>query len=101
VEQRAAFTPSFLFVILGGPHFDQLRTNRYIQAFLSGAGPAVIGAIIGSAIPLALALQHIWQFVILAAAALWLPVARRGVVGTLLGAGILGVGAALAGLPTG
>jgi len=96
-----AFTPSFLFVILGGPRFDQLRTNRYIQAFLSGAGPAVIGAIVGSAIPLALALQNVWQFVILAGAALWLLVARRGVVGTLLGAGILGVGAALAGLPTG
>ncbi len=96
-----AFTPSFLFVILGGPHFDQLRANRYIQAFLSGAGPAVIGAIVGSAIPLALALQHVWQFVILAGAALWLLVARRGVVSTLLGAGILGVGAALAGLPTG
>jgi chromate transporter len=96
-----AFAPSFLFVILGGPRFDRLRTSRYIQAFLSGAGPAVIGAIIGSAIPLALALQHVWQFVILAAAALWLLAARRGVVGTLLGAGILGVGAALAGLPTG
>lgn len=96
-----AFAPSFVFVILGGPRFDQLRTDHYIQAFLTGAGPAVIGAIIGSAIPLALALQHVWQFVILAVAALWLLAARRGVVGTLLGAGILGIGAALAGLPTG
>lgn len=96
-----AFSPSFLFVMVGGPRFDQLRANRYIQAFLSGAGPAVIGAIVGSAIPLGLALQHVWQLVILAVAALWLLVARRGVVGTLLGAGVLGVGAALVGLPVG
>ncbi|MGV9840465.1 chromate efflux transporter, partial [Nocardia niigatensis] len=54
-----AFTPSFLFVIFGGPHFDRLRANDRVLAFLSGAGPAVIGAILGSAIPLALALQQV------------------------------------------
>ncbi|WP_236240229.1 chromate efflux transporter [Streptomyces sp. CC228A] len=53
-----AFAPSFLFVILGGPRFDALRANAGVQAFLTGAGPAVIGAITGFAIPLALALQH-------------------------------------------
>jgi chromate transporter len=59
----------------------------------------VIGAIAGSAIPLALALQHGWQFAVLAAAALWLLAARRGVVSALLGAGALGAVAALAGWP--
>jgi chromate transporter len=96
-----AFTPSFLFVLLGGRHFDQLRANGHVQAFLTGAGPAVIGAIAGSAVPLALALSHAWQYAILAAAALWLLALRRGVVSALLGAGLLGVVAALAGLPTG
>ncbi|UGT42835.1 chromate efflux transporter [Nocardia yamanashiensis] len=96
-----AFAPSFLFVIFGGRHFDRLRANVAVQAFLSGAGPAVIGAIIGSAIPLALALRHGWQFAVLAAAAIWLLAARRGVVSALLGAGGLGVLAALAGLPIG
>jgi chromate transporter len=94
-----AFAPSFLFVIVGGPRFDRLRANQGVQAFFTGAGPAVIGAIAGSAIPLALALQHAWQFAVLAAAAVWLLAARRGVVSALLGAGVLGVAAVLAGWP--
>jgi chromate transporter len=94
-----AFTPSFLFVILGGPRFDRLRADRRVQAFLTGAGPAVIGAIAGSAIPLSLALRYGWQFAVLAAAAAWLIAARRGVVGTLIGAGVVGAVAALAGWP--
>ena len=40
------------------------------RAFLNGAGPAAIGAIIGVAIPLALALEHAWQYGLLAAAAI-------------------------------
>ena len=94
-----AFAPSFLFVILGGPGFDRLRADTTVQAFFTGAGAAVIGAITGSSIPLALALQHLWQYGVLAAAALWLLVARRGPVSALLGAGALGIAAALIGLP--
>ncbi|MEV6212858.1 chromate efflux transporter [Kitasatospora sp. NPDC051914] len=94
-----AFAPSFLFVVLGGPRFDAIRANARVQGFFTGAGPAVIGAIAGSAIPLALALQHPWQYAVLAAAALWLLAAERGVVSGLLGAGALGIAAALAGLP--
>ncbi|MFE0465284.1 chromate transporter, partial [Kitasatospora sp. NPDC058965] len=92
-----AFAPSFLFVILGGPRFDAIRASARVQGFFTGAGPAVIGAIAGSAIPLALALQHGWQYAVLAAAALWLLAAKRGVVSALLGAGALGVLVALAG----
>ncbi|MCZ4124865.1 MULTISPECIES: chromate efflux transporter [Streptomyces] len=94
-----AFAPSFVFVILGAPRFDRLRVNLRVQAFLTGAGPAVIGAIAGSAIPLALAMQHVWQFGVLAAAAIWLLTGRRSVVTALLGAGVLGVALALAGWP--
>lgn len=96
-----AFGPSFLFVIGGASHFDRLRTDRRVQAFLTGAGPTVVGAIAGSAIPLAAALQHLWQFAILAAAALWLLAARRGVVSALVASGVLGAGAALLGWPVG
>jgi chromate transporter len=92
-----AFAPSFLFVILGGRHFARLRANGHVQSFLTGAGPTVIGAIAGSAIPLALALTHAWQFGVLTAAALWLLLAKRGVVTALLGAGVLGVAAELSG----
>ncbi|MFD0274625.1 chromate efflux transporter [Kitasatospora sp. NPDC127111] len=93
----AAFAPSFLLVILGGPRFEAIRTNTRVQGFFCGAGPAVIGAIAGSAIPLALALQHAWQYAVLIAAAVWLLAAKRGVVSALLGAGALGVVAALVG----
>jgi chromate transporter len=96
-----AFTPSFLFVLLGGPHLRRLRASRAVQAFLDGAGPAAIGAIAGSAITLGLALGHLWQLAVLAAAALWLLALRRGVVSALLGAALLGVGAALLRLPLG
>ena len=82
-----AFAPSFLFVLLGGPRFDQIRANTAVQSFLAGAAPAVIGAIAGSAIPLGLSLQHVWQIPVLASAMLWLFVIRRGVVSGLLAAG--------------
>ncbi len=94
-----AFTPSFLFIVLGGPHFDRIRANLVIQSFLTGAGPAVIGAIAGSAIPLGLAFRHGWQIPVLAGALLWLFVLRRGVVSGLLVAGGIGVLLALAGVP--
>ncbi len=93
-----AFAPSFVFVLLGGRHFDRLRADRRAQAFLGGAGPAAIGAILGSAIPLALAITRPWQYAVLAGAAVLLLL-RRGVVLTLLCAGAAGVVVALAGGP--
>jgi chromate transporter len=94
-----AFTPSFAFVLLGGRRFDQIRANSSVEAFLTGAGPAVIGAITGSAIPLGLSFQHLWQIPVLAGGLLWLFVLRRGVVAALLVAGGVGVLLALAGVP--
>jgi len=94
-----AFAPSFAFVLLGGSRFDQIRGNSAVESFLTGAGPAVTGAIAGSAIPLGLAFQHLWQIPILAGAILWLFVIRRGVVSGLLVAGAIGATVALTGLP--
>jgi chromate transporter len=94
-----AFAPSFLFVLLGGPRFDRIRANVTIQSFLTGAGPAVIGAIAGSAIPLGLAFAHLWQIPVLAGALLWFFGARRGVVSGLLIAGGIGVVLALTSVP--
>jgi chromate transporter len=95
-----AFTPSFVFVLVGGPRFDSIRANRTVETFLTGAGPAVVGAIAGSAIPLGLSLAHLWQIPVLAGALVWLfSIRPRGVVSGLLGAGILGVVVALAGVP--
>lgn len=94
-----AFAPSFALVLLAAGQLDRLRTDARVAAFFAGAGPAVVGAIGGSAVPLALALAHPWQVAVLAAAALWLLVLERGVVAALLLAGGLGVVAAGAGLP--
>jgi chromate transporter len=92
-----AFAPSFSFILLGGRRFEQLRSNTNARAFLDGAGPAAIGAILGAAITLARALEEGWQFAILTAAAIALLAFKRGVVETLLSAGAIGVVAALAG----
>ena len=92
-----AFAPSFTFVLLGASRFERLRGNARAQAFLDGAGPAAIGAILGAAIPLAGALHHGWQIVLLGAAAVALLVAHRGVVETLVAAGVVGAIIGLAG----
>jgi chromate transporter len=94
-----AFLPSFSFILLGGGRFERLRGNPNARAFLAGAGPAAIGAILGSAIPLAGALTETWQIFVLATAALALLLARRGIVSVLLGAGAVGIVAALASAP--
>jgi chromate transporter len=94
-----AFAPSFIFVIVGGPHFDRIRASTAAQGFLAGAGPAAIGAIAGSAIPLGDSLAHVWEVGVLGAAAVWLIGLRRAIVPALVVAGLIGVVAALAGAP--
>jgi chromate transporter len=96
-----AFTPSFVFILLGAPYLDRVRAQRSAQAFLTGAGAAAIGAIGGSAIPLALSLVQPWQFGVLIGALAWLVVLRRNVVIGLLAAAAIGVAASLAGVPVG
>jgi chromate transporter len=96
-----AFVPSFVFVLVGGRHFDRLRRSPVAQSFLSGAGPAAIGAIAGAAIPLARALQHAWQAGVVVAAAIWLLGFRRSVAAGLVAAGVAGVAAAFLGAPVG
>jgi chromate transporter len=94
-----AFSPSFAFILAGGDRFDRIRRDARARAFLDGAGPAAIGAILGSAIPLARALHEPWQFGVLAGAAIALLLLRRGVVLTLVAAGLVGTVVALAGGP--
>jgi chromate transporter len=94
-----AFAPSFAFVLGGARYFSALRASRRAQAFLDGAGPAAIGAILGSAVLLAGALRQPWQYAVLAGAAVLLLGLRRGVVLTLLAAAATGLLVALAGGP--
>ena len=92
-----AFSPSFAFILLGARHFGRLRSNQAARGFLDGAGPAAIGAILGSAIPLARALTQPWEYAILGGAAILLLALKRGVVLTLLAAAAAGIILAVAG----
>ena len=96
LASAVAFTPSFLIVLFGGPRFAFIRGDKRVRAFLDGAGPAAIGAILGSAITLARELAQPWQFLLLAVALVLLLPLRRGVVPVLLGAAGVGVAIALA-----
>jgi chromate transporter len=93
-----AFVPSFSFIVLGGGSFERLRANASARSFLDGAAPAAIGAILGAAILLALALRDPWQVPVLILAAVALLVFHRGVVVTLMTAGAIGAVLALAGV---
>ena len=99
VASIVAFAPSFGFIALGAERFDRLRSHPTPRAFLDGAGPAAISTIIGSAVPLTMALSETWQYAILALGAISLLILRRGVVTTLLIAAGAGALAALLGAP--
>src|SRR5262249_62410499 len=94
-----AVTRSLPLLLRGVTRFDRLRADRRARAFLDGAGPAAIGAILGSAIALGRALSEPWQYAILAAALILLLPFRRSTVLTLLGAGAVGAIIAVAGAP--
>jgi chromate transporter len=94
-----AFAPSFGFILLGARYFGRLRGDWRAAAFLGGAGPAAIGAILGSAIPLTRALTQSWQYAVLAGAAVLLLVLRRSVILTVLAAAAVGIIITLAGGP--
>jgi chromate transporter len=93
-----AFAPSFAMVMAGGPRFVALRSSANARAFLDGAGPAAVGAVLGAAVPLAGAIDEGWQLAVLAAAAVVLLVGRPAVL-ALAGGAAVGLLAALLGLP--
>ena len=79
-------------MLAGGRHFVASAPTRAPRRSSTGAGPAAIGAIVGSAVPLALSLGVWWQAVVLGAGGLallrrWPPlvvIVLGGVVGLAL-----------------
>jgi chromate transporter len=53
VASVAIFTPSFAFIMLASPILLRVRQNLWVQAFLKGVMPAVLGAIAAATLPLA------------------------------------------------
>jgi chromate transporter len=93
VATGVAFAPSFVLVGALGGRFARLRSSPLARAFLDGAGPAAVGAILGAAVPLAAALSEPWQIVVLALASVAL-LTRRPVAAVLAGGALAGLLAA-------
>jgi chromate transporter len=96
-----AFAPSFVIVLGFARRFEQIKRSVHVQAFLAGAGPAAIGAIVGVGVLLASELRHGWQVAVLALALVALLLARRGVVPVLIASGLVGAVLGLAGAAVG
>ena len=94
VAAAVAFAPSFAMVMLGARHFERLRSSTHARAFLDGAGPAAAGAILGAAVPLLVALDDTWQWIVLAAAGVAL-LARVPPIWVLVGGGLVGLATTL------
>ncbi len=94
-----AFAPSFGLVLGLAPRFERLRGNAGARAFLDGAGPAAVGAILGAAVLLLGGVEEPWQVAVLAGAALALRGRRAGVVPVLATAALAGVAVGVAGGP--
>jgi chromate transporter len=92
-----AFAPSFLVILLAGRGFARLRSSRDARAFLDGAGPAGVGAILGAVVALVGGLGVWWQWAILALGGAGLLTRRAGVIAVLLAAAAIGALAATVG----
>jgi chromate transporter len=93
------FLPSFLIVGAGARHFERLRRSAVATAFLRGAGPAAIGAILGVVPLLARGVAHLWQVPLALGALVAIVGLRRSAVVTIAAGGLLGLLAGLCGLP--
>ena len=93
-----AFAPSFIFVLIGAPRFEKIRTNKNVASFFAGAGTAVLGAIAGASVPLTRALHHGWQIPLLLWMFVWVFLLRKGVVSGLLICGAVGIALSFLGL---
>jgi chromate transporter len=92
-----AFTPSFAAIAVFGRRFVRLRRSAPARAFLDGAGPAAIGAILGAVVVLFGTLEESWQYVVLCVAVVVLALGRRAFV-VLVGGAVVGLVGAWAGL---
>lgn len=94
-----AFGPSVVVIAAAGHHFERIRESQRAQAFLLGSGPAALGAILGSCVPLAMGLEQAWQWGVLALAGALLLTRRLPLVPVLLLAALAGVLASVVGAP--
>ena len=94
-----AFTPSFLFVLLGAPHFDRSATTRAPGASSTAPAPPRSAPSSASRSRSRSHSRRRGSSRVLAAAAVLLLAVRRGVVATLLLAAAIGLVGAQLGAP--
>lgn len=64
------FSPSVIFTLIAAPLLQRHRKNRYVEGFLQGIVPAVVGALLGTTVLVAVTAIHDWPSVVLGAAGL-------------------------------
>jgi chromate transporter len=81
------FLPSFVFVLAGARYVEQVRHNRWVQAFLAGASAAVVGVIFVVSLDLAPeALVSVVSVLIALASFLFIILLKRDVALVAVGA---------------
>jgi len=64
------FAPSVLFTLVAAPLLRRHRSNRYVEGFLRGIVPAVVGALFGTTLLVAMTALRDWPTMVLGAVAL-------------------------------
>jgi chromate transporter len=91
------FTPSFLWIFLGGPHIERLRDNRKIAMALSAVTAAVVGVVLNLAVWFALHVIHPqagldWFAILLGLGALLAMIRwKLGVIPVIIAGGTIGL----------
>lgn len=92
------FVPSFLFIFLGGPHVESLRSRPGLNAALSGITAAVVGVILNLALWFLWSAAHpapgVWDWFMLVLSVSALVVLERfkiGVIPVILGCAVAGL----------
>src|SRR3989440_4126152 len=86
------FLPSFVFVLAGAHYVEQVRNNRWVQAFLAGASAAVVGVIVVVSLDLAPeAIVNVASVIIAALSFLLIILLKRDVALVTVGAMVCGI----------
>jgi len=86
------FLPSFVFVLAGAHYVEQVRNNRWVQAFLAGASAAVVGVIVVVSLDLAPeAIVNVASVIIAALSFLLIVLLKRDVALVAVGAMVGGI----------
>jgi chromate transporter len=89
VATVSIFLPSFLMTIAAGSSLRRFRSNQFVQSFLRGVTPAVVGLLVAAALSIGRAGIHTWIGLTIAIAAVIVLIRYRpNAFWIIMGAGI-------------